>query len=110
MPCNQSRGVARRTLETAFRAHRGTSIAEYIRRQKLQRAARWLGRVHRSVREVAQAVGYRSTAAFGREFRRQFGMPPTDWMLQRHEVDELQAGSPDAQPPEWSPLPAVDAT
>lgn len=72
-------GVSRRTLETAFKAARSLTIADYIKQRKLSAAARQLSTSDRKVREVATAVGYRSAAAFARDFRIQFGLPPTEW-------------------------------
>lgn len=72
-------GVSRRTLETAFKAARSLTIADFIKQRKLSAAARQLSTSDRKIREVATAVGYRSAAAFARDFRIQFGLPPTEW-------------------------------
>ena len=60
-----------------FRAMTGESIAELVRRMRLQRAAHRLRHESVTVIEVALDAGYGSEEAFSRAFRRGCGMSPS---------------------------------
>ena len=62
-----------------FTAHVGESAASYVRRLRLERAARKLRMGAVDITEVALAAGYDSHAAFSRAFRQQFGMSPSEF-------------------------------
>lgn len=62
-----------------FTAQTGESAASYIRRMRLQRAARKLRMGAVNITEVALAAGYDSHAAFGKAFKRQFGLSPSEF-------------------------------
>lgn len=53
-----------------------------LRRLRLKQAAQWLERGSR-LSDVAELSGYASTQAFGRAFRRQFGLRPSHWPTKR---------------------------
>ncbi|MEU8633626.1 AraC family transcriptional regulator [Amycolatopsis sp. NPDC048633] len=55
---------------------------------RLQEARLLLARGSKDITTVAYEVGYRNLSQFSREYRRQFGVPPSLDSLQRHE-DEL---------------------
>lgn len=59
-----------------FSAMVGESVASYIRRVRMERAACRLTSANLSVVEIAREVGYPIPAAFTRAFVREFGMPP----------------------------------
>lgn len=69
-------GVARRTLEVAFRRALATSINAYYLDLRLGHARRLLQHSRLSVTEIADRSGFSSSAAFARAFRRQFGETP----------------------------------
>lgn len=93
-------GMSRTALATAFAAHMGQPLGEYLTEWRLQRARQWLRqntrqrslsaaatdtsaappqpRPPRSVKAVAQAVGYASPAAFTRAYTLRFGHAPSD--------------------------------
>jgi hypothetical protein len=48
----------------------------------LKQAAQWLERGSR-LADVTELSGYASTRAFGRAFKRQFGLCPSDWRAKR---------------------------
>src|SRR5574342_741545 len=62
-----------------FTAQVGESAASYIRRVRLERAARKLRMGAVNITEVALAAGYDTHAAFGRAFKRQFGLSPSEF-------------------------------
>ena len=62
-----------------FTAHVGESAISYIRRLRLERAARKLRMGAVDITEVALAAGYDSHAAFSKAFKQQFGLSPSDF-------------------------------
>jgi AraC family transcriptional regulator len=62
-----------------FTAQTGESAASYIRRMRLERAARKLRMGAVDITEVARAAGYESHAAFGKAFKQQFGLSPSEF-------------------------------
>jgi len=60
-----------------FRRAHGMSPMAYLRRQRLQRAARLLENHTLSIKEIAAQAGYPDPLHFSREFRRVIGHPPT---------------------------------
>lgn len=62
-----------------FTAHVGESAISYVRRLRLERAARKLRMGAVDITEVALAAGYDSHAAFGKAFKQQFGLSPSEF-------------------------------
>jgi AraC family transcriptional regulator len=62
-----------------FTAHVGESAISYVRRLRLERAARKLRMGAVDITEVALAAGYDSHAAFSKAFRQQFGLSPREF-------------------------------
>jgi AraC family transcriptional regulator len=63
-----------------FSAWLGETFGEYLRRRRLEVAAsRLLAQRRLPVFSVALSVGFGSTEAFARAFKRRFGCTPTDW-------------------------------
>jgi AraC family transcriptional regulator len=63
-------------LHRVFTAAVGESIAAYVRRVRLERAARKLRMGAIDIGEVALAAGYETHAAFGKAFKKQYGLSP----------------------------------
>lgn len=74
---------SRSTLAERFRTVIGEPPMHYLTRLRMQLAARRLDESRHSVARVADEVGYESSAAFQRAFKRCFGVPPATW--RRHE-------------------------
>jgi len=73
-----------------FRAHAGESAISYVRRLRMERAARKLRMGAADITEVALAAGYDSHAAFGKAFKQQFGLSPSDFrQLGCHAATQL---------------------
>ena len=62
-----------------FTTHIGESIAGYVRRERLERAGRKLRMGAVDITEVALAAGYDTHAAFGKAFKQQFGLSPSEF-------------------------------
>ena len=62
-----------------FTAQVGESAASYVRRLRLERAARKLRMGAVDITEVAFAAGYDSHAAFGKAFKQQYGLSPSEF-------------------------------
>jgi len=78
-------GIGRRRIEYLIRVgllHRifrgvvGETVAEHIRRLRLERAAQRLKSGERPVTEIAFEAGYEAHEAFTRAFRARFGASP----------------------------------
>ncbi|WP_375055570.1 helix-turn-helix domain-containing protein [Zobellella sp. DQSA1] len=72
-------GCSRWQLQRDFQAATGLSLARYIRRLRLSRAAEWLltGRLRQL--DIALGCGFDSEVSFSRAFRQQFGCSPGDY-------------------------------
>ena len=62
-----------------FTAQTGENIASYVRRVRLERAGRKLRMGAVDITEVALAAGYDTHAAFGKAFKQQFGLSPSEF-------------------------------
>jgi AraC family transcriptional regulator len=62
-----------------FTAHVGESAISYVRRLRLERAARKLRMGAVDITEVALTAGYDSHAAFSKAFKQQLGMSPREF-------------------------------
>ncbi len=75
----QGSGVSARTLQYGFRKYRGASPMAFLRDVRLSAARRALadGR-GRSIRELAETIGYASQSQLARDYRVAFGESPTE--------------------------------
>jgi len=62
-----------------FTAHMGENISDYVRRVRLERAGRKLRMGAVDITEVALAAGYDTHAAFGKAFKQQYGLSPSEF-------------------------------
>ena len=62
-----------------FTTHTGENISDFVRRVRLERAARKLRMGAVDITEVALAAGYDTHAAFGKAFRQQYGFSPSEF-------------------------------
>ncbi len=74
-------GTNPNTLQKHFLAVYGTTVFDFLREQRLQRAREALERDGVNVAQAALLAGYSSAANFATAFRKRFGMPPK---LARH--------------------------
>ena len=82
-----------------FRGMVGESVKEHVRRLRLERAARRLGRGNVSVLHVALDAGYGSPEAFCRAFESMFGVPPSAYRQSRAACgnDRRVSGTPQVE-------------
>lgn len=74
-----SAASSRSVLSERFRSLIGEPPMHYLTRLRMQLAARRLSESRASIDSVADEVGYDSSAAFQRAFKRCFGTPPAAW-------------------------------
>jgi transcriptional regulator GlxA family with amidase domain len=66
-------------LHRVFTGCVGENVATYVRRIRLERGARKLRMGAVDITEVALAAGYQTHAAFGKAFKKQFGLSPSEF-------------------------------
>ncbi|MEN6557425.1 MAG: AraC family transcriptional regulator [Thermoguttaceae bacterium] len=66
-------------FKTRFKAEVGVSPAEYVLRQRIARAKRWLRQRDRSVTEIAMLLGFSTTQYFATVFKRYTAQTPTEY-------------------------------
>lgn len=71
-------GTTTRTLARGFRRETGMSFSEWRRRARLLRALAWIAE-GRAILAVALDLGYDSPSAFSAMFKREFGLPPSQY-------------------------------
>ncbi|MDO9415481.1 helix-turn-helix domain-containing protein [Pararhizobium sp.] len=69
-------------LSSAFRAHTGQTVFEFVRAARLMRACKLLRESAFSIDEVAHAVGFSSAGNFSTSFRARFGCTPSTYRKQ----------------------------
>lgn len=85
-------GLSRSAFSGRFQALVGAAPMHYLASWRMQRAMQLLRQPRLSIGQVASRVGYDSTVAFHRAFRRYIGETPTVWR-RRQEFDSGRAGS-----------------
>lgn len=69
-------GINANSLQRQFRAVFGTTVFDYLREARLQRARQALERDGITVGQAAMVAGYTSAANFATAYRRRFGLAP----------------------------------
>jgi ligand-binding sensor domain-containing protein/signal transduction histidine kinase/DNA-binding response OmpR family regulator len=57
----------------------GLTVNEFIKKQRLQKAADLLLQTDFQISEIADSIGYTDTKYFGIEFKKRYGMPPSEY-------------------------------
>ena len=71
--------LSRSALAERFTSLVGESPIQYLMRWRLALAAQMLREGREPIIRIAERSGYDSEAAFGRAFKREFGVPPATW-------------------------------
>ena len=66
-------------LRHLFKQETGTTPAQYLKAIRLKRAASLLRTTFMSIKEIAMEVGLTTASYFVREFRKSYGMTPTEY-------------------------------
>ncbi len=90
--------LSRSAFAERFTQTMGEPPLTYLTRHRMRLAARHLGRTVLPVSKVANLVGYASETAFSQAFKREFGMPPTQWRQKRQTQEAIHAAPPDEGP------------
>jgi signal transduction histidine kinase/ligand-binding sensor domain-containing protein/DNA-binding response OmpR family regulator len=72
-------GMSRTQLHRKLKAVSGRSAGDFLRAERLNKAAEMLSLGENNVTGIAYSVGYRSLSQFAKAFREQFGMAPSDF-------------------------------
>jgi LacI family transcriptional regulator len=75
--------VSSRTLQKRFAAALGRTVAQEIRRVRVEKVKRELTGTDRPIHAIAQRAGFTSNARLCEAFRRDVGMSPRDYRKQR---------------------------
>jgi AraC-like DNA-binding protein len=76
-------GLSHSRFSEQFRAAFGMSLVGYIRTQRLRRAQRLLRSTEMPITEVAFACGFGASSLFNTAFKKEVGIPPTQFRKQR---------------------------
>jgi ligand-binding sensor domain-containing protein/signal transduction histidine kinase/CheY-like chemotaxis protein/AraC-like DNA-binding protein len=72
-------GMSQTVLYKKIKALTGLSITDFIKSQRLKRAAQLLSEDKMNISEVAYSVGFNDRKYFSKEFRKQFGVAPSEY-------------------------------
>lgn len=83
--------VSTRRLNTVFEASNGISVFEFIRQERMRRAALMLGQSTLAIANIAIEVGYENPANFSTEFKKFWGKSPTQLRSESQaNIEKLQ--------------------
>ncbi|HHT9008940.1 TPA: GlxA family transcriptional regulator [Burkholderia cenocepacia] len=86
--------LSTRQLERLFKAETGKSPQAFAKQVRLRTAAWLLTSSDRTVADIASSCGFADASHLGREFRKQFGVPPATYRERGGDVAEV-AATPD---------------
>ena len=71
--------MSRSTFYRKFKSLTGLSAADYLRKIRLNKASKYLKQKNIPASQVAEMVGFQSTAHFRKCFKNEFGKTPGSW-------------------------------
>ncbi|MGB3617207.1 MAG: AraC family transcriptional regulator [Catalinimonas sp.] len=87
-------GINEQKLKSGFKSLFQTTINQYLRDHRLERARLLLAEGTRNVEETMHEIGYVNRGYFARRFKEKYGVLPTDFLKTlRTEVGELNENS-----------------
>ena len=94
-----------------FRAFAGEGLKQYVRRLRLERAARNLRRAGDPVTDIAFQAGFETHESFTRAFNDMFGCSPSIYRSRKSapELDAADGGAgANLRPPDFGDIPSVE--
>jgi AraC family transcriptional regulator len=96
-----------------FRGLVGETLKEYVRRLRLERAARSLKQLDRPITEIALEAGFEAHESFTRAFSNMFGVPPSSYRAAHKPDPEAESGThlddvSGYHPPAYPEIPPVE--
>ncbi|MCF3108245.1 response regulator [Niabella sp. CC-SYL272] len=91
-------GMSAPVLYKKLRALTNMSVNEFIKTRRFKKAAELILQKDLTINEVSYAVGYEDRKYFSREFKKYFGVAPSDFTqqtLQRHQADKTEETADD---------------
>ncbi|MBB5462682.1 GlxA family transcriptional regulator [Paraburkholderia sp. Cpub6] len=82
-----------RQLERLFKAQTGKAPQAYAKQVRLRTAAWLLTSSDKTVADIASSCGFSDASHLGREFRKQFGVPPMMYREQRGTAEQADDGA-----------------
>lgn len=70
-------------IDRSFRKIFGMSVNQYLIQTRLNAAKSLLWSTNNKVRDISESVGYNDYFNFAKQFRKQFGLTPTEYRAQR---------------------------
>ena len=64
-----------------FKAETGKTFRDYVRSRKLTRARDMMADPSLPIKEISERLGFCSLSYFGKSFREEFGMSPSEWKM-----------------------------
>jgi AraC-like DNA-binding protein len=83
-------GMSRASLHRKLKAITGFPPSEFIRNIRLRKAAALLSSQADSVAQIGIAVGFEDQSYFSKSFKKQFGVPPSEYLQATKLVETLQ--------------------
>lgn len=96
-------GTHSKRLTRAFREHKGLTVSEFVRQQRLQLARRLLSQTPLSVADIAADSGFSSAANFATAFKADAGMSPSAFRQMAAKQSSASSSEHDAQ--DSAPMP-----
>lgn len=75
----EEHGISVSCLQKCFKQVYGLPVYQYLKTYRMEKAAAALHATDRSVTTIALDAGYTNAAKFSEAFRKQFGLPPTEY-------------------------------
>ncbi len=71
--------MSRRTLTRHFLKATGTTLADWINAERLQRSQELLETTDHSIEKVSEMAGFQSSVSFRQSFKSKFSVSPSEW-------------------------------
>lgn len=74
-------------ISRIFKSHTGEGIHQYVKRLRLENAAKQLLYSKKTIQHIAELSSYNNFPAFTKAFKQHFGCPPSDFRERKNIVD-----------------------